>query len=86
MYDPRDYAYKKMQVRKQKKTIVIMAVMLALTLFVSIAQQKELKASEEYQWQCREKMWSAYDKCDSLNHRIAQLEGEKWYSNNLRNK
>ena len=85
MYDPRDYASKKMQVKKQRKAIVIMAAVMGLLFVVSIAQQKELKAAEDFQWQCREKMWSAYDRCDSLNHRIAQLEGEKWFSQNLKN-
>lgn len=85
MYNPQDYASKKMQVKKQNKVIFIMSAIMGLLLIVSIAQQKQLKAADDFQWQCREKMWSAYDKCDSLNHRIAQLEGEKWYSNNLRN-
>lgn len=86
MYNPRDYQHKKMQVRKQKRIIFIMAAIIGLLLVVSIAQQKELHAADELQWQCREKMWNAYDKCDSLNHRIVQLECEKWDLQYINNK
>lgn len=42
MYDPQDYASKKIQ----NKVIIIMAAIIGLLLFVSIAQQKDLEAGE----------------------------------------
>lgn len=75
MYNPRDYAAKREQVRRQRRTIMILIAIMGVMMAVYVAQCKETDRASLNAWEWRERMWSAQDRCDSLELVIGRLEG-----------
>lgn len=75
MYNPRDYAAKREQVRRQRRTIVIMIAVMAAMMAGYVIQCRDADSAVADAWEWRERMWTAQDRCDSLEQVIGTLEG-----------